>query len=78
MDGVGRVYDAGLGYAKDHYLPTENRSWTMIIVTTLVTFLLLRVLLRIEVFRWIYWGTILAIGLTLFYGGNSNPSTPLA
>ena len=72
MDGLGRVYHAGVNYTTERYVPTSPRHFVTILITTVISFLVIDFLLDIRLFRWIYWGTVLVIGLTLFYGEDRN------
>lgn len=68
MDGVERVYETGVTYAKDRYYPTSFRHLIYIAIYIAVTFYVTDFFMNFRLFRWIYLGTLAVILITVFYG----------
>jgi hypothetical protein len=68
MDGVERVYDTGVTYAKDRYYPTSFRHFVYIAIYFLITYYVTDYFLDFRLIRWIYLGTLVVIVATLLVG----------
>jgi hypothetical protein len=68
MDGVQRVYDTGIGYAKARYVPNTTASILTIVLYTAVVFWLTEFLFRVKVIRWLYMGSIVMV-ISMVYAG---------
>lgn len=68
MEGIQRIYDTGIGYAKARYVPNTTMSILSIILYTAVVFWITEILLRGQVTRWLYVGSIVMV-ISMVYAG---------
>lgn len=69
MEGVQRVYRSGIGYAKRRYLPDTMTSILYILLYTVVVYVLTEYLMKGQITRWLYIGTIIMI-ISMVYSGS--------
>lgn len=71
MEGIQRVYQTGIGYAKARYVPDRASllvSVVSIVLYTVMVFLVTEWLLRGRVGRWLYLGTVVMV-VSMIYRG---------
>lgn len=69
MEGIRRVYDTGFQYAKKKYVPNTVFSVFYIVLYTLFVFILTEYLMRGQVTRWLYIGSVVMI-VSMVYSGS--------
>ena len=69
MDGVQRVYDSGLRYAKKRYVPDTLGSIIYILLYTTIVFYVTEFLMRGRVTRWLYLGSVVMV-VAMVYSGD--------
>lgn len=68
MEGVQRVYDSGIRYAKKRYVPDTLGSILYILLYTAIVFYVTEFLMRGKITRWFYLGSIVMI-VAMIYSG---------
>lgn len=69
MEGIQRVYDTGIGYAKSRYVPDTTVSAIWIMIYTFLVFWVTEFLFRSKAMRWLYIGS-LAMIVSMIYAGS--------
>jgi hypothetical protein len=69
MEGVERVYDTGLRYAKKRYVPDTLGSVLYIVLYTLIVFYITEFLMKGLVTRWLYIGSVVMV-VAMIYSGS--------
>ncbi len=68
MEGIKRVYDTGISYAKRRYLPNTLGSVLYILLYTVLVFALTEYLMRGVITRWLYIGSVIMV-VSMVYSG---------
>jgi hypothetical protein len=71
MDGIDRIYQTGVRYAKHQYVPNRASlvvSIVSILLYTVVVFIITEWLMRGRITRWLYLGTV-AMVVSMVYSG---------
>ena len=68
MEGVQRVYDSGIRYAKKRYVPDTLGSILYILLYTAIVFYVTEFLMKGKITRWFYLGSIVMI-VAMIYSG---------
>ena len=68
MEGVQRVYDTGIRYTKDRYIPNTIGSVIYIVLYTVLVFYITEFLMRGKVTRLLYMGTMVMV-VAMIYSG---------
>lgn len=68
MEGVQRVYDSGLRYAKKRYVPDTLGSILYILLYTAIVFYVTEFLMKGKITRWFYLGSIVMV-IAMIYSG---------
>lgn len=63
-EGVQRIYKTGIELVKERYVPTNLKSFIIIVCSTTIMFLIVDYFMKFRVFRWIYWS---GLGLIVFF-----------
>lgn len=75
MEGIQRVYDTGFQYAKKRYVPNTALSLPSllsllsIVLYTLFVFILTEYLMRGQITRWLYIGSVVMV-ISMVYSGS--------
>lgn len=68
MEGIQRIYDTGIGYAKRRYLPNTIGSVLYLLLYTVTVFALTEYLMRGIITRWLYIGSVIMV-VSMIYSG---------
>jgi hypothetical protein len=68
MEGIQRVYDTGIRYAKHRYLPNTFGSVLYVLLYTALVFALTEYLMRGIITRWLYIGSVIMV-VSMVYSG---------
>lgn len=69
MEGVQRVYDTGFKYVKKKYVPNTLLSLLSILLYTICVFILTEYLMRGQITRWLYIGSVIMV-ISMIYSGS--------
>lgn len=69
MEGIGRVYDTGIRYAKKRYVPSTLGSVVYILLYTIVVFYITEYLMKGKLTRWLYIGSVVMV-VSMVYSGS--------
>ena len=69
MEGIQRVYDTSFQYTKKTYVPTTAFSLVSIVLYTLCVFILTEYLMRGQITRWLYVGSVIMV-ISMVYSGS--------
>lgn len=68
MEGVHRVYHTSLNYAKQRYVPSTWGSVLYILLYTVVVFYITEFLMKGQITRWLYLGTVVMVVAWMYEG----------
>lgn len=68
MEGVQRVYTTGIQYTKKQYLPRSWGSLLSILLYTIVGFYITEYLVKGQLTRWLYLGSVVMILAWVYEG----------
>lgn len=68
MEGIQRVYDTGIQYTKKRYVPSNWGSFIYILLYTIIVFYITEVIMRGQITRWLYLGTMVMTVMWIYEG----------